>query len=91
MGEQVAVPRMRTIMQCVQYFKENDKDSQINYYRIRQMALKGEIPAIRSGQQGKTILINLDALIQVMGEKCLEPDRRTFERMDVARGNLKVL
>lgn len=71
------IPRMRTIMQCVKYFKELDKDSQITYHRIRQMALKKEVPAIRSGKQGNTILINLDALIEKLSVMTLEEPKVT--------------
>lgn len=54
------IPRMRTIQQCAAYFKEQDPDSSLGEWRIRQMVNQGEIPVYRAGRR---ILINLDILI----------------------------
>ena len=60
------IPRMRTIKQCAAYFKEQDPDSGLGEWRIRQMVNQGEIPVYRAGRR---ILINLDTLItHVAGE-----------------------
>ena len=54
------IPRMRTIKQWAAYFKEQDPDSGLGEWRIRQMVNQGEIPVYRAGRR---ILINLDTLI----------------------------
>ena len=54
------------IKQCAAYFKEQDPDSGLGEWRIRQMVNQGEIPVYRAGRR---ILINLDTLItHVAGE-----------------------
>lgn len=54
------IPKMRTIKQCAAYFKEQDPDSGLGEWRIRQMVNQGEVPVYRAGRR---ILINLDILI----------------------------
>lgn len=54
------IPRMRTIQQCAAYFKEQDPESGLGEWRIRQMVNREEIPAYHAGRR---ILINLDTLI----------------------------
>lgn len=60
----MGVPRMRTIQQCAAYLKEQDPETGIGEWRIRQMVNQTEIPAYRAG---KRILINLDTLLDYIG------------------------
>ena len=67
-----AVPRMRTIRQAADYFKQQDPETQVTYWKLRGHVLKGEIPYICSGKTGKTKYVNLDTLIDYFngnGEK----------------------
>lgn len=60
------IPRMRTIRQCAEYFKEQDPDSSLGEWRIRQMVNQNEIPVHHAGRR---ILINLDILIDHVSGK----------------------
>lgn len=69
MGE---IPRMRTIRQCADYFRQQDPESGLGEWRIRQMVNQEEIPVYHAGRR---ILINLDTLIAyVGGEPAAEAD-----------------
>lgn len=57
------IPRMRTIQQCAAYLREQDPESSIGEWCIRQMVNRGEIPVVRSGRK---ILINLDAFMEYL-------------------------
>lgn len=57
------IPRMRTIRQCADYFRQQDPESGLGEWRIRQMVNQNEIPVYRAGRR---ILINLDILIAHM-------------------------
>ena len=62
-----AIPRMRTVLQCANYLKENDPDCCIGEWTIRKMIQQGKIPVRRSGTR---ILINLDILLNYLsGER----------------------
>lgn len=80
------VPRMRTIDQCAAYFKEQDADTTVTRYRIRQMVLEGTVPHVMCG---KKYLVNLDRLIEYLSgpepepEKKPEPKRLKIRRMMV--------
>ncbi|PST33965.1 hypothetical protein [Enterocloster lavalensis] len=60
------VPRMRTIRECVEYFKANDPESKITRWRIESWLTDGVLPYMRSGKSGNTKLINLDLLIKIV-------------------------
>ena len=55
---------MRSINEVVNYFKENDPDTQMTESTIRQMINEGAIPTIKTGNK---YLINLDALLSMLG------------------------
>ena len=55
------VPRMRTLEQCAAYFKEQDPETTVTRYRIRQMVLNGTIPYVMCGNK---YLVNLDRVIE---------------------------
>lgn len=64
----MALARMRTITQCVNYFKEQDPDSSVSYYCISNLVKSNKINCVKSGNK---TLINLDTLIEYFeqGEK----------------------
>jgi len=57
--------RMRTLDQCYDELKRLDPGTNISKYRLRQLALKREIPIFNSGRRR---LLNLDALISFINE-----------------------
>ncbi|MBS6954896.1 MAG: hypothetical protein KH230_16895 [Enterocloster asparagiformis] len=60
------VPRMRTIRECVEYFKTYDSESKVTRWRIESWISDGILPYMRSGKSGNTKLINLDLLIRIV-------------------------
>ena len=86
------VPRMRTLEQCAAYFKEQDPETTVTRYRIRQMVLNGTIPYVMCGNK---YLVNLDRVSEYFTgpelksekkpeqEKKLEPRRLKVRRMMV--------
>lgn len=74
----MSVPRMRTIKECADYFKQEDPETKITYWNIRTWVLEGRIPHIKAGKTGKTRLVNLDILIDMVNsvnsEACAKPD-----------------
>lgn len=69
--ETTVVPRMRTLDQCAVYFKEQDPETTLTRYRIRQMVLNGTIPHVMCG---KKYLVNLDKLIEYLSEPETAPE-----------------
>lgn len=59
----LGVPRMRTVQQCVSYFKEQDPECCIGEWCVRKLVNEGKIPVRHSGRR---ILINLDTLIEYL-------------------------
>lgn len=57
------VPRMRTINQCAEIFKEQDPETKITKNYIRTLVVDGKIPYVECG---KKYLINLDKLIEFL-------------------------
>lgn len=55
--------RMRSINEVVNYFKDNDPDTQMTESTIRRMINEGSIPTIKTGNK---YLINLDALLDML-------------------------
>ena len=49
------VLRMRTLDQCAVYFKEQDPETTLTRYRIRQMVLNGTIPHAEYYKQALTV------------------------------------
>lgn len=54
-------PRMRTVKQCIEYFKEQDPETSIGEYYLRGLIKQGKIPVFYAGRKQ---LINLDVLIE---------------------------
>lgn len=70
------IPRMRTIQQCAAYFKEQDHETGIGEWCIRQMVNREEIPVVRSGRK---ILVNLDMLIEYLSGEETEAGKNENE------------
>lgn len=58
-----AIPRMRTIKQAAEYFKQQDPETQVTFWKLRELVLDGKIPFIISGKKRTTRYVNLDTLI----------------------------
>ena len=67
----MSLPRMRTLKECEQYFKERDPQTKVTYSRLRRWVLSGKIPCQYSGT---TKLINLDVLINILNDPT--PDKK---------------
>lgn len=67
------VPRMRTIDQCVAYFKEQDPETIMTRYRIRTLIKEGTIPHVMCGQK---YVVNLDKLIEYLSGPASEPEKK---------------
>lgn len=59
--ENEKIARMRTIEQCIAYFKEHDPESSVSYYCLSQLIKKNKISFTKAGNKS---LINLDKLIE---------------------------
>lgn len=59
----IKLPRMRTLDECYRELKEQDSNTAVTKYFIRQLALSGAIPSIMAGNKR---LINLDGLIDYL-------------------------
>lgn len=81
-----SVPRMRTIQQCADYFKSNDPQTQITYWKIRGLVLDGEVPYVSSGKTGRTKYINLDLLINYLNNESTQPQPRLIKPVRLNRG-----
>jgi len=57
------IARMRTIPQCVEYFKKEDPDTQVGTYYLTQLVKSGKFSVVKSGRKN---LINLDRLIEYL-------------------------
>lgn len=64
----MSVPRMRTIKECADYFKQ-EPETKLTYCTLRTWVLEGKIPHIKAGKTGKTRLVNLDLLIEMVNAK----------------------
>lgn len=58
-----AIPRMRTVKQCVEYLKAQDPECCIGEWAVRKMIAQKKFPTIRTGNK---ILINLDSLLRYL-------------------------
>ena len=65
----MSVPRMRTIKECADYLKQEDPETKLTYCTLRTWVLEGKIPHIKAGKTGKTRLVNLDLLIEMVNGK----------------------
>lgn len=54
------LPRMRTIKKCVEHFKNEDPETSVNEYQIRQIVRNNSYIAVKSGTK---FLVDLDKLI----------------------------
>lgn len=69
----MSVPRMRTIQQCAGYFKTEDPETRITYSAIRRWVLDGLVPCVKAGRTGKTYIIDLDLLIEMLEQGKIHP------------------
>lgn len=71
----MSIPRMRTLRECEAYFKAQDPDTKVTYWRLRRWVMSGKIPCKYSGN---TKLINLDVLIDILNDTTPEdvPERK---------------
>ena len=76
------VPRMRTLEQCATYFKEQDPDTTLTRYRIRQLVLDGTIPHVMCGTK---YFVNLDRLIEYLAGPTLEPEKKPERSLEMSR------
>lgn len=68
----MSVPRMRTLQECADYFKQEDPETKLTYWVLRTLVLEGKIPHIKTGKTGKTRLVNLDLLIEMFNSEACE-------------------
>lgn len=61
--------RMRTIRQTMEYLKEQDSDTAITEWGLRQLVKSGKLKTHRAGNK---YLINLDYLIQFLNNPPME-------------------
>lgn len=63
------LPRLRTLDECVTLLKSLDEQTAVSKFFIRNLALNGTIPSVKSGNKR---LINFDALVQYLnrGDIC---------------------
>lgn len=57
------LPRLRTLDECVALLKSIDEQTAVSKFFIRNLALNGTIPSVKSGNKR---LINFDALVQYL-------------------------
>ncbi len=69
------VSRMRTIKQCLEYFKKEDPDSSISEYYLRILVKQNKVPVFYAGRKQ---LINLDKLIDYLNSEPLEEEEIPF-------------
>lgn len=62
----IKIPRMRTVADAVKELKALDENTAVTEYYVRQLAISGAIPRVKSG---KKYLINLDSLIEHLSGK----------------------
>ena len=72
------VPRMRTVDQVQQHFKDNGEIPPGQAY-LRRLAREGKIPAITAGRK---LLINLDGLFDYLNTHCEAAPSPRFGRID---------
>jgi len=65
------IAKMRTVRQCVAYFKDQDPETCINEYYLRGIIKRGEIPVVYAGVKQ---LVNLDILIRFLNFEDIEQD-----------------
>lgn len=76
------VPRMRTIDQCAELFKQQDPDTKVNKTFIRTMVLENKIPHVMCGNK---YLINLDKLIEYFSGVEEKPEPKQEKRVKIRR------
>lgn len=72
------VPRMRTVDQVQQYFKDNG-EVPLGKAELRRLVKSGAIPAITAGRK---LLINLDGLCDYLHTHCEAAPSPRFSRID---------
>jgi excisionase family DNA binding protein len=60
--------KLRTLKECYEYIKTNDRETAITPYFLRQMVIQGKIPYLKAGCK---YLISLETLEKfISGELC---------------------
>ena len=63
------MPRMRTIAQCAEYFKQEDPETAVTGWFIQECLIKDENSTFKAWvRSGVKYLINLDKLIEYFAE-----------------------
>ena len=76
------VPRMRTIDQCAELFKQQDPDTKVTKTYIRTMVLENKIPHVVCGNK---YLVNLDKLIEYFSGVEEKPEPKPEKRVQIRR------
>ncbi len=78
----MALARMRTIIQVVEYLKEEDPKSCISEHYLRQLVKQNKVPVFYAGRKA---LINLDKLLEYLAGDLPEADLEPAQRIGVIR------
>lgn len=69
------ISRMRTISQCMEYFRTEDPESSISVHYLRQLVKQSKVPVFLAGRKQ---LVNLDKLIDYLNSEPLKDDEIPF-------------
>ncbi|MEG1805477.1 MAG: hypothetical protein RR327_03685 [Clostridia bacterium] len=64
----MAIPRMRTVKDCIVMIKGEDSGSAVTEYFVRQLCKTGKV---KSFSTGKKVLVDLDNLLSFLGNDTL--------------------
>lgn len=78
------IARMRTVHQCLEYFKRNDPDTSISGYYLRTLVKQKKIPVFMSGRKQ---LINLDKLITYLSQEDAGEEEANINNERIRRVN----
>ena len=76
----MSIPRMRTLRECEAYFKAQDPNTKVTYWRLRRWVMSGKIPCKYSGNNR---LINLDVLIDILNDATPEAIPEKKQEMQI--------
>lgn len=65
----MALARMRTVPQVLEYFRKEDPESSISEYYLRCLVKQNKVPVFHTGRK---CLINLDKLIEYLNNELPE-------------------
>ena len=67
----MTLPRMRTVAEAVAELREEDPNTAVTPYFLRQAIASGRLPAVRAGRK---ILVNLETLSEFLSQPVAEPE-----------------